>query len=200
MTVCRKGSLSAMTSDPDTDQRRSGGSRRPLWKRLRGILCAASVRMGARRDEAEDLAQESLIRVLSRKDRVAPDRVISYALVVCRNLWRDELRRRERRGAGREAGEAVPTSLPDRVRPEAEAVVSADEDASRLRAALLGLPARHRVAIELVVIAGLTYAEAGRRAGVPAGTMKSRVHYGIRFLRDRLLPDGSTPGSGEDAP
>ena len=64
--------------------------------------------------------------------------------------------------------------------------------AARARAAaapqyLAGLNAEQREAVVMHEIEGLTYDEIGVILGVPAGTIKSRLHYAFLALRQRLL-------------
>jgi RNA polymerase sigma-70 factor (ECF subfamily) len=48
----------------------------------------------------------------------------------------------------------------------------------------------HRIVFELGVIQGLSYSEVSDIAGVPVGTIKSRVHNAVRKLRDMLDLEG----------
>jgi RNA polymerase sigma-70 factor (ECF subfamily) len=52
--------------------------------------------------------------------------------------------------------------------------------------ALAGLSTTHREAILACHYRGLTIAEAATMLGVPDGTVKSRLYYGLRALRLRL--------------
>ncbi|RFU38096.1 RNA polymerase subunit sigma-70, partial [Actinomadura logoneensis] len=55
-----------------------------------------------------------------------------------------------------------------------------------LAAAIAGLPAAQRDVLLLVAWAGLTYDEAGRALGIPAGTVRSRMNRVRAKLRDAL--------------
>lgn len=72
-----------------------------------------------------------------------------------------------------------------------ETVVKASEetrwiDRSVLTAALHELSSEHREAVVMKEVDGLTYEEIGLILGVPAGTVKSRVHFGMMKLRESL--------------
>jgi RNA polymerase sigma-70 factor (ECF subfamily) len=58
--------------------------------------------------------------------------------------------------------------------------------------ALRSLSHDHRVAIVECYYGGRTVAEAAERLGVPRGTVKSRLHYGMRALRLALEERGVT--------
>lgn len=62
-------------------------------------------------------------------------------------------------------------------------------DRHALRAALGRLSPEHREAVLLHEVEGLSYEEAGLVAGVPAGTIKSRLHHAFSNLR-RSLQEG----------
>lgn len=59
-------------------------------------------------------------------------------------------------------------------------------EAESLRTALAGLSREHREAVLLHEVDGLTYDEIAAVLGVPAGTVKSRLHYAFAALRRTL--------------
>ena len=59
-------------------------------------------------------------------------------------------------------------------------------DRSVLITALHELSSEHREAVVMKEVDGLTYEEIGLILGVPAGTVKSRVHFGMMKLRESL--------------
>jgi RNA polymerase sigma-70 factor (ECF subfamily) len=152
------------------------------WTSLAGFLNTMFRRFGARTDDAEDLVQESLARVLARPGGGDEPVSFGFAATVGRNLWRDRLRRAFRRPA---SGPTGLEEIPDRAAGPA-ASARASEDSMRLREALDRLDPRHRRAIVLVVLEGKSYADAAVVLGVPRGTVKSRIHYGIQRLRAEL--------------
>ena len=81
----------------------------------------------------------------------------------------------------------------DRRAPDPREAVEEKERAAKLRAALDGLDLPERLALELVHLEGLAYADAAQVLSIPAGTIKSRVHRAIEVLRRRL-------GAAEAAP
>ena len=58
--------------------------------------------------------------------------------------------------------------------------------------ALAGLDVAHRAVIVHAYYGGASIAEVARRLGIPAGTVKSRLHYGLRALRLALQEKGVT--------
>ncbi|MGV0803262.1 sigma factor-like helix-turn-helix DNA-binding protein, partial [Mycolicibacterium elephantis] len=56
--------------------------------------------------------------------------------------------------------------------------------------ALKSLSAEHRTAIVRAYYLGQTVADIAEKEGIPAGTVKSRLHYALRALRDALQEKG----------
>jgi RNA polymerase sigma-70 factor (ECF subfamily) len=66
--------------------------------------------------------------------------------------------------------------------------VARRHEAERVLRALAELPAAQRDAVLLAFVRGLTIAEIARAAGVPVGTVKSRLRVGLRRARQALAP------------
>lgn len=153
------------------------------WIKLRLFLCRLFLRLGARTHDVEDLAQESLARVMGRGRPHDAPVSLGYAAAVGRNLWHDQLRTRMRRPP------ASPVPADDEMQGDVQPpidIATQNEDERRLTAAIEALDPRHRDAIKLIVIQRMSYADAARALGVPRGTVKSRIHYGLERLRSRL--------------
>jgi RNA polymerase sigma-70 factor (ECF subfamily) len=105
-----------------------------------------------------------------------------YRLVV--NACRDEVRRRPW-----EVHAAVPFDLAiDRTAREQQV-----DDRDRLDRAFRRLSVDHRAVIVLHHHAGLPLVEVGRALGVPTGTIRSRLHYAMRAMRESLALDDELP-------
>ncbi len=128
---------------------------------------------------SEDLLQETFVRALLGWRRMS-EAVSARAWLfgIARNVGREAARRRR------------PEMLPSDVAAPAES--PADERLDRVRAAMVMLPEEQREALELRLTAGLSYEEIASVTGVPVGTVRSRLHYAVRRLRDAV-----TDRSGE---
>jgi RNA polymerase sigma-70 factor (ECF subfamily) len=122
-------------------------------------------------DEADDLVQDTLLRVLARPRSV--ESAGPYLLQALRNTHVSTLRARERR----------PRTAP--LEPEDSRLVAlaAHEPAAMLASrevigAIAALPAEQRDVIAAVDVEGLAYREAAARLRIPVGTVMSRLHRG----------------------
>lgn len=136
------------------------------------------------RERAEDLAQESFLRLYHRADRyVEQGKLRAYLYRLAGNLARSELRRERRQQLrrwlllDREPAEPVPTP---------QCLVLQGERRDQLRAALATLPWRWRMPLVLACVEGLPYAEIAATLGCAEGTVKSRVSRGRVQLRRQL--------------
>ena len=142
-------------------------------------LFRAACAMSGSRQIAEDLVQETYVKVLARPRLLRRDDDLGYLMKALRNTWYNHLRsERVRREAT--ATDAEPTEeLPARsTRDDPQASLEAAE----VLAALAKLPEPYRETLAAVDVAGLSYAEAARALGVRQGTVMSRLHRG----RDQL--------------
>lgn len=155
-----------------------------MGPRLKGFF----LRQGAQPSTAEDLVQNVFVRVLQSLPRYRPSgQLEGYLLRIARNLWIDHVRR-----AGREHADAEPAERAD-PRPGPLGVVDAGDRAAQLRDALARLDPSTRELLELAVLQQLPYKEVGVILEIPVGTVKSRVYYSLRRLRDAvagLEPEG----------
>lgn len=120
--------------------------------------------------DADDLVQITLERSLARRDQWRPgSRLDSWTMRIMKNAWIDEARSRKRRNLVSVDGEtgqvADPMVAAPGQRDEAMAVVQA----------MARLPDDQRIAVALVLVEGLSYAEAAEVLEIPAGTLTSRL-------------------------
>ncbi|WP_439815867.1 sigma-70 family RNA polymerase sigma factor [Zavarzinia sp. CC-PAN008] len=141
---------------------------------LRGYFAR---RMGAGAADVEDLVQDTLIAIHSRRMTYDPDRPFTvWAYAIARYKWIDSLRRRRRH---------VPLEGLEEVLPgaEFEAASGARMDIERL---LATLPPKQAGAIRATRIEGLSVAEAAAAAGLSEPDIKVSVHRGLKSLAARL--------------
>lgn len=140
------------------------------------------IRLGVQYD-AEDLTQQTFLRLYRYRDRYEPKaKVSTFLFLIARQVWIDELRKRNRR---KKLAESFAKDTEG-----ATARSAADEVAATgtldLQTALNTLPKQMRIVIELGVYQDLPYAEIAEILDIPEGTVKSRMFNALAQLR-RLL-------------
>jgi RNA polymerase sigma-70 factor (ECF subfamily) len=137
--------------------------------------------LGGDRPLAEDLTQETFIRVLQHRHQPAPNSFKAWLFAVATNLARDEFKSSARR-------RSVP--LPDLVLqtladpdPGPEDLVMAQEHDAVLAQALGRINLEYRSALLLRFYNDLSLDEIAGVLHIPVGTVKSRLSTGLRQLR-----------------
>ncbi len=160
------------------------------------LLVAWFRRQGAGLHRAEDLTQDVMIKLHQHAPRYQPqERFTAYLFRVARNVWIDDRRRMGARPVGvsleRPSEDGAPRAM-ERPTPRPGPVDQAAdrEGEARLRAALAELPEHHRAVFELGALEGLSYSEVGAILDIPVGTVKSRMFYAVRRLREALGEEG----------
>jgi RNA polymerase sigma-70 factor (ECF subfamily) len=165
-----------------------------LFERYRSRLFTFVWRYMRDRETAEDVFQETFVRVFTRAGSYRKRaKVSTWIYTIAANLCRDELRKRRRRQTVSLDG-PLPGEDPGQVwmqivrTPEASAddPRQAAQDAEHRRAlwqAVDELPDDLRVTLELQALHGLKYREVAEVLGIPLGTVQSRIHNAIKLLR-----------------
>lgn len=140
------------------------------------------------RELAEDLFQETWIRVLERGHQYNSNYEFStWLYAVARNLTIDYLRKKSPVSLdGLMEDEDQASFEPVDARPMAWEVVQQHEQAERINAALMSIPAEYRESLVLRFQEGLALREIAEVTGAPLGTIKSRVCRGVNMLMSRL--------------
>jgi RNA polymerase sigma-70 factor (ECF subfamily) len=136
------------------------------------------------RELAEDMFQETWIRVLERGHQYDPKYEFStWLLSIARHLTVDYLRRKKPASLDGLLNEEEGASLdPPDLRPSALQLIAQQEQAEQISAALVGIAAEYREAIVLRFQEGLALDEIAAVTGAPLGTVKSRLYRGLNAL------------------
>ena len=140
---------------------------------------------------AEDLVQETFLRVWNRVQSFDPDRgaLGPWVLAVARNQAIDYLRSTDGRMSSG-ALELDRLENPNLFNDFEDSAVSIDR-ARRLKIAFEKLSAQQRMVIEMAYFEGLTQTEMAERMKQPLGTVKTWVRSALKVLRDDLAEAAS---------
>ena len=156
-----------------------------LVYRYRARLRRFYLSLGEEADSAEDLAQETLLRLWVARERYEPHgRFSTYLFQIARNCRLNALRSRKRHPAGDPVGETVPEPRSSPAWPW-NPVFNAYR-MREVRRAIASLPEPQREVFVLCHLQGFTNAETATMLGVPIGTVKSRMSAAVHRLRVAL--------------
>jgi RNA polymerase sigma-70 factor, ECF subfamily len=146
------------------------------------------VYLSGNRELAEDLFQETWIRVLERGHQYDGKHEFStWLYAVARNLTIDYMRKKSPLSLDGLMKDEEHASLePADPRPLAWELMQQHEQAERVSAALLSIPAEYRETVMLRFQEGLALDEISTVTRSPLGTVKSRLYRGLNLLMARL--------------
>lgn len=156
-----------------------------LTKRCLPVVHAVARRLIKDASEADDIAQETFVKVWRAIERYDADRarLETWVARIATNLCLDRLRKRREATLGEDAPERVDTA------PRTDALLVAGGSAERVRAAVAGLPERQRLALELCSFQDRTNIEAADILGVSVEAVESLLARARRTLRKELLEE-----------
>jgi RNA polymerase sigma-70 factor (ECF subfamily) len=157
---------------------------------LAGRLRRYAMFLTRSRADADDLIQETMLRVLTKLHLWQPGTDFrAWSFTIMRNQNINNIRRRAR--MNRLLAEAAPD-------PAVSGNQLASVELRDVAAALGELPAAQRSIIVLVGRDGAAYTGVARSLGIPIGTVRSRLSRARTALRERLEPPDREPGRYRD--
>src|SRR5262249_53163374 len=147
---------------------------------------------GVRRaEDAEDLVQETFVKVFRALDRYDTERPFSaWIFTIASRLAIDHLRRRRGKTVSLEISEPGSTEertmdVEDTGLKPAEVTPHAEEE-SYAPPLIASLPEHYRIVVLLRHQQDLSYEEIAEVLNLPLGTVKARIHRARALLKDRL--------------
>jgi RNA polymerase sigma-70 factor (ECF subfamily) len=169
---------------------------RELVTRYRRQVYTLALRMLRRPEDAEDVTQETFVRMFRALERYDPNRPFAaWILTIASRLSIDQIRRRKQNPISLFQGEAgsedeyvieIEDPGPG---PETQAVHGEEED--RASALIESLPEHYRIVVMLRHVQDLSYEEIAEALNLPLGTVKARIHRAREILKSRI--EGQTP-------
>jgi len=164
---------------------------RELIQRYQRQVYSVALRMVRRNEDAEDLTQETFVRMFRALDRYDPSRPFAaWLFTITSRLCIDHLRRRKvnpvslfQRDA--ETDEEWTMQVEDRgLKPDE--VTSHAEEEQRTQDLIDSLPEHYRIVVLLRHQQDLSYEEIAEALSLPLGTVKARIHRARALLKDRI--------------
>ena len=168
---------------------------RELVRRYERPVFSLIFRMVRDREMAEDLAQDTFIKVLNNIDRYRPEfKLSSWLFKIANNVTIDHLRRRQLATVSLDgsphaatAAEAQATSLDVESRGQsALEAIESRELGGAIEEAIGRLRPEYRSCILLRHVEGLAYEEISEQLNLPLGTVKTYIHRARNELRVHL--------------
>jgi RNA polymerase sigma-70 factor, ECF subfamily len=186
-----------MTRDAKVDEEQARRFRDAALPHLDDVFTLARYLMRNVAD-AEDAAQECYLRALRHFDTYRGPAMKPWLLTILRNVCMAEFARRGKQEApanepeDESAPELAPLWQEPHSSPETELL--RQQDAHTIQSLIAALPRPFREAIVLREISDLSYQEIAEVAGVPVGTVMSRLARARSMLRSSWnAAEGTTP-------
>ena len=145
-------------------------------------------RLSRRRDVAEDLLEETWLRLVSHANRLRPDTHLgAWLFTVARNLYISYQRARAFEDS-QAAGIGLWPTGP--VQPSPFDATAANETVRRIEAAINALPAMYREVVLLVGVEGFRPVEAAAICGVSPETFRQRLSRARAQLAEQMNGHG----------
>lgn len=178
LAICCTGSVVKLDAESTSDIDREFEQRLADCSTL-----AFRVAMGVlhNREDAEDVAQEALLRAYKNFYRLRErERFRAWLTRIAWRLAIDRWRATARRERREVAAAETPPSL------TVEELATWSEFQQHLERAMDELPEKLRLVLILAAIEGQKLREVARLAGLPQGTVKSRLHLARKQLAEKL--------------
>jgi RNA polymerase sigma-70 factor (ECF subfamily) len=163
-----------------------------VYDAYNGRIYNVLARLSNRREVAEDLLEETWLRLVKHAPRLRPDtRLGAWLFTVARHLHTSYCRSRLLEDS--HTASLLGLSPFGRAGPSPLEAVEASETQRRVAAALAILPLAYREALLLVVVEEMRHSEAAEICGVSTEAMRQRVSR-ARALLARQLNGADVPG------
>jgi len=154
-----------------------------IVRRHEGTVRSILYRIVGNADDAEDIAQETFIRVYENLPRFrGRSSLKTWILRIASNRARDVLRRRRRRPVAVSLDRASTRAAATAEDASPEARLSLSEKTRRLAACIEQLPFKQRSALVMKIIGEMGYEEIAEVLGTTRNSVKSNVHLARRRL------------------
>jgi RNA polymerase sigma-70 factor (ECF subfamily) len=161
-----------------------------VWQQYGSFVYNVAFRLSGRRSEAEDIVQETFVRVYRffHQFRGTSLKAWLFRIVTNEFFTRTQRKKREHHVPLEwedEQGNRLETTLSDSSGDPSTLVEQHDLDED-VQMALNGVPEHFRIALVLRDVQGLSYEEVAAALNVPIGTVRSRLSRARQMFKNRL--------------
>ena len=178
-----------------------------LLEKYKSMVFGFSVRMINDRTVAEEIAQETWMRVIEHADSFqGRSKVTSWILAICRNLALDELKKQNHHQSIDDDGNGNSTdNLADKElsalvdeQPLAEQLITTQQDVQKLKFLIAELPDKQRVALVMTMSDDETpQSELAQQMGITVNAFKVLVHKAKENIKAKWSIDVMKGGKNE---
>lgn len=150
---------------------------------LKDMLFRLAFRITLNREDAEDIVQETLIRLWKETKEKEIDNVKAFALTICKNLSIDhnELKERQNISLVEDVHEQIDASH------QPDEAFENNERYAFLNAVINELPEKQRIAIQLRDIEGRSYKEIAEIMSISESDVKVNIFRARQKVKERLI-------------
>ena len=149
---------------------------------MSGKLYAVALSLTCDKQEAEDVVQDTYLRLWTRRDTLPDmDNAEAYCITLARHLCHDRLRNRHNTHEERPAGGMQATAPTD-----IETEVERRNDADIIQACMARLPERQRAVVTMRDVEGLGYEEIGLATGLEQTNIRVALSRARKTLREQF--------------
>lgn len=153
---------------------------------LKDRLFRLALRITLSREEAEDIVQETLIRIWQKRDEWHEiENMESFSMTICRNLSLDLLEKKESRNVSLD--EETHDMADNSLSPDDHLVQQQKYD--EIAKAIEQLPEKQRTVIQLRDIEGKNYQEIADIMGISLSDVKVNLFRGRQTLKQKLTKE-----------
>lgn len=150
---------------------------------LKNRLYRLALRITLNAQEAEDIVQETLIKVWNRRESLdAIDSVEAFSMTICRNLSLDIIKKRDRMNVSLDA---MPLDRPDNTHDPLQQLTQKD-NLQIIKKLMDAMPEKHRTCMQLRDFEGKSYREIANIMNITEEQVKVNIFRARKNIKENF--------------